>query len=373
MTIERLSLPTPSTTLVTCSVGPAGTYASNFQIGWFANAPTGTLDADGHFLDPFNGTGLNMGSFGPFISSGEPAIPGAGLTFAPQGSLFSSTGIDQANVGDAYGALDFYDYEFTTSAALPLGSVIGQLYRFLGSGYQTTVYISDDPQFSTAVPLLSDHSFPNASNVAVRPDNLVFLEPSTTYYVRVVFYNATSGRADLDDLQFGFATCADYSDADSTYGSAYHAQIGSSALTLGATLTTDTGELSSALADGDTSGDDGITLPALTQGQTATITADVTGAGGFLQGWIDFDGSGTFDAGEQVATDLQGDGADDDVTANDGVITFDVNVPFTATTDQTFARFRWSTTAGLDATTAAPDGEVEDLSLIHISEPTRPY
>ena len=126
--------------------------------------------------------------------------------------------------------------------------------------------------------------------------------------------------------------------------------------------------LSSADADGDDNlgpddDEDGITIPALTQGQTATITADVTGAGGFLQGWIDFDGNGAFDAGEQVATDLQDDGADDDVTANDGVITFDVDVPVAATTDQTFARFRWSTTAGLDATTPAPDGEVEDYAV----------
>ena len=38
-------------------------------------------------------------------------------------------------------------------------------------------------------------------------------------------------------------------------------------------------------------------------------------------------------------------------------------MPSDATTNQTFARFRWSTTAGLDATTAATDGEVEDYAL----------
>ena len=40
-----------------------------------------------------------------------------------------------------------------------------------------------------------------------------------------------------------------------------------------------------------------------------------------------------------------------------------MDVPFTSTTDQTFARFRWSTTAGLDTITAATDGEVEDYAV----------
>ena len=51
------------------------------------------------------------------------------------------------------------------------------------------------------------------------------------------------------------------------------------------------------------------------------------------------------------------------MTANDGVITFDVAVPGTATLTQTFARFRWSSTVGLDTTTAATDGEVEDYAV----------
>jgi len=119
--------------------------------------------------------------------------------------------------------------------------------------------------------------------------------------------------------------------------------------------------------DNDGNGDndeDGITLPTLTVGQMATIIADVTGAGGYLQGWIDFDGNGTFDTDEQVATDLQdGDG--------NGTIEISVSVPSDAVTTQIFARFRWSTTAGLDATSAAADGEVEDYALtIDVAAPS---
>jgi hypothetical protein len=46
-----------------------------------------------------------------------------------------------------------------------------------------------------------------------------------------------------------------------------------------------------------------------------------------------------------------------------GTIAFNVTVPATATTNPTFARFRWSTTMGLDAVAAAANGEVEDYSI----------
>ena len=120
-------------------------------------------------------------------------------------------------------------------------------------------------------------------------------------------------------------------------------------------------------ADGDDNNgnddEDGVTFPILIQGQTTTISVNATGAGGALQAWIDFDGDGTFEAGEQVATNLQdGGGLDTDATA--GTIAFTVNVPATAIiTSDTFARFRWSTVQNLDTTTNASDGEVEDYQL----------
>ena len=123
----------------------------------------------------------------------------------------------------------------------------------------------------------------------------------------------------------------------------------------------------SASADGDdtdgTDDEDGISIPALTQAQTSTITATVAGAGAYLQSWIDFNGNGAFDTNEQVATDIQDGAAGDTDGVSNGTITFDVVVPVTATTNQTYARFRWSTTSGLDSTTAANDGEVEDYQL----------
>ncbi|MEL6605034.1 MAG: GEVED domain-containing protein [Cyanobacteria bacterium J06614_10] len=94
----------------------------------------------------------------------------------------------------------------------------------------------------------------------------------------------------------------------------------------------------------------------LIAGQTYTL--DVTTVGtGILNAWIDFDGDGEFEAGEEIATDVSSTG---------GTESLSVTVPFGATAGSTYARFRYSTvdTAnGMTSTSAAPDGEVEDYNI----------
>jgi len=144
-----------------------------------------------------------------------------------------------------------------------------------------------------------------------------------------------------------------------TYGNPIHTRI--NGIRLGATNTDDTGPFNSATASADT-GDDGVTIPALAQTASVTITANVVGTGGFLQGWIDWNADGDFnDTGEQIAVDIQD-------TDNDGVIDIPVTVPTTTTTGQTFARFRWSTSSGVASNTAVSDGEVEDYFISAITE-----
>ena len=169
----------------------------------------------------------------------------------------------------------------------------------------------------------------------------------------------SSGRAGFDakDPPFQVDNCPryDFSDADGVDEARHNAF---SQMTLGSDIDTEFTAQTDATASGDGADDDGVTIPELMAGETATITADVTGAGGFLQGWIDFNGDGDFDdTGEQVAADLQLAGG------TSGIINVPVTVPSDAVTTQTFARFRWSTTSGLNATTAAPDGEVEDYAV----------
>ena len=157
----------------------------------------------------------------------------------------------------------------------------------------------------------------------------------------------------------------DYSDAPSTYGAPSH--FISSTTYLGTSAPdAEAGASPSANADADdltgTDDEEGITLPSMTQRQNVLVTAKVAGTGGYLQGWIDWDGSGTFEANEQVAPNLQDNGAGD-LDSTTGTIQFSVSVPSYAVTTKTYARFRWSTVANLDAISAASNGEVEDYAL----------
>ncbi len=117
--------------------------------------------------------------------------------------------------------------------------------------------------------------------------------------------------------------------------------------------------------------EDGVTLSGIFPGATILIPVQVTGADGYLQAWVDWNGDGDFgDAGEQVATNAQ-DGiagaserTDDSDTEAD-LITLSVSVPASLTVGDThYVRFRWSTVAGLAISEPAADGEVEDYAFV---------
>lgn len=92
-------------------------------------------------------------------------------------------------------------------------------------------------------------------------------------------------------------------------------------------------------------------------GQAYTLDVTTVGAGN-LNAWIDFNQNGSFeDAGEQIAVDVASTGDTESIV---------VNVPFDAVAGSTYARFRYSTatsSGGLNSTSAAPDGEVEDYEI----------
>lgn len=155
-------------------------------------------------------------------------------------------------------------------------------------------------------------------------------------------------------------TDQDYGDAPISYGNPVHPVV--SGLRLGATNTIETAPYDSPSASAD-AGDDGVTIPTLNQTFQATISANVAGAGGLLQGWIDWNGDGDFaDAGEQIASNVADNGAGDANPAT-GAIAISVTPSAFTTTAQTFARFRWSTESGLGPSIVAADGEVEDYAV----------
>lgn len=186
--------------------------------------------------------------------------------------------------------------------------------------------------------------------------------------------NGTTCGATSQTMSVGFNLLdplLDYSDAPTTstnYLDAVHEVI--SGVQLGAAIDTESGPLGNSDASGDGADDDGITIPSLAQSVTASFTATVSGASGYLQGWIDWNGDGDFtDSGEQIATDLRDDGSADDVASGDGIIQFDVAVPASTTTNQTFARFRWSNSSGLNSADPTNSGEVEDYAVTIVGNP----
>ncbi len=97
-----------------------------------------------------------------------------------------------------------------------------------------------------------------------------------------------------------------------------------------------------------------------------------TGGAAFLQAWIDFNGNGTFEVGEQLTT---GSFAPAGASIPNGGVTaqnfcFDVPANATFNGGNMFARFRLSKTGGVNASGPAipgngvfPNGEVEDYKL----------
>ena len=162
----------------------------------------------------------------------------------------------------------------------------------------------------------------------------------------------------------------DFGDTPASYADAWHSVPASPDVYLGATAPdAETSTLQgsdsgvSALGD-DTDGvddEDGVTLNgSVLDGQTliagSTQTLDIVTAGsGVLNAWIDWNADTDFDdPGEQIATD---------VTPSSNSITLTVTVPQSVTTGVTYARFRFSSDAGLTPSGSATDGEVEDYQI----------
>ena len=230
-----------------------------------------------------------------------------------------------------------YDGYSVTSGSTIVPSSNGTTDRFDGS-----IQGSSLPSMAVKFTLLNRNSFTWRQKVT-RPNG-----------------NSSSGRAGFTAIGSGFKVdnCPrnDFSDAAIT-DEAQHTAFAE--FTLGSAITAEASAQTATNADGDTS-DDGVMLPVLNLGGTGTIDVVVnepTAGNGYLQAWIDWNGDGNFSGvGEQIAVDLQ----DSD---GDTSIAIPVSVPANATTNQTYARFRWSSEAGLDDSTSAPNGEVEDYVL----------
>ncbi|MBX7211912.1 MAG: hypothetical protein K1X78_26640, partial [Verrucomicrobiaceae bacterium] len=171
-------------------------------------------------------------------------------------------------------------------------------------------------------------------------------------------------------------TCqgSDYGDysgfpsASSTINAAVH---------LGATVDSEAAASTNATATGDdTNGsddEDGVLIPSMIAGATPSLyagtnpvisirTHNLTGANAYLNAWMDFNGNGAFDAGEQIITNYSVSTGRNATNANDNTasFSFQFNLPSTASVGVSGLRFRFNTASGAPATGAFGTGEVED-------------
>ncbi|GEP45558.1 putative Ig domain-containing protein [Brevifollis gellanilyticus] len=171
-----------------------------------------------------------------------------------------------------------------------------------------------------------------------------------------------SGNGEVEDYLVNIATPPlDYGDTNVL---ASASSTANSALRLGALVDTEFSPIYNSTATGDdntgSDDEDGVSIPMMTAGAPATITATATntsGAVAYLNAWIDFNGNGSVaDVGEQIATDVN--------VANGtsaGSIPINFTVPAPAVTGATIVvRARLTSTSSPGISGLSGSGEVED-------------
>jgi len=207
------------------------------------------------------------------------------------------------------------------------------------------------------------------------------------------FFGATTLTVDTDDLgstgsggnqtdseQIDITVLqVDFGDLNDTYGSLRvsdgAAHTIDPALYLGASVDSDLDGQAPLDGTGDdldgNDDEDGVTFhltleshPTKTYPTAAFVEASTAGK---LDAWIDYDASGTFDAGEHI-----GGGTSVDLVAGSNLVPIDI--PAGATVGTSYARFRISSAGGLSPTSRADDGEVEDyeIDIITVQAPVVP-
>ncbi|HAY78952.1 MAG TPA: hypothetical protein DCY79_04025, partial [Planctomycetaceae bacterium] len=174
-----------------------------------------------------------------------------------------------------------------------------------------------------------------------------------------------ASNGEVEDHAVDILSQADFGDAPAPYPTqrgddgARHLATG---IALGTQRDQEADGTPSANADGDGSDEDGVIFGRLLTGQTTSLEVTVSGADGFLDAWIDWNGDGDWlDPEEQIF-------ASQPVTIGLNLLSF--AVPADSLDGVTFSRFRVSSTGGLTPVGQAATGEVEDYQhTIYTNQP----
>lgn len=310
--------------------------------------------------------GLRYNYVPDIITSASNTTSGVGISTSNNGS--NSQFIHDINatiMGDARLHEEYLEQSFTIQGNYAAYLDYIFLYRLTTDGYGVDIATQSD--FSDAVNVYDGTSPPSVGWQRDATKERQILLPGQIYYLRFYFYGADTNNELIDGWGISVGGCMDFGDAPIDK-KAFHIQAGE--LFLGA-LPGDietSSHLGVALGDDKTDIDDedGVKISHLILGTTQEFKAAVSGKG-YLQAWIDFNGNGSFsDAGEQIALDIEDNGAGD-LDPSVGTVNVSFSVPAGSTTDPIYARFRWSSTTGLDSAEIGYDGEIEDYPLTILS------
>ena len=164
-------------------------------VGWLYNSPPDTLGGS---------------TSGIYVSSAAAETLGAGLSRAASGTTVLVTGANTATYASALGANDYLQFGFTTSSSASADTIINYLTVADwgdSAAYKIAVEISSD-NFATRSTLVRDLQAVAAGGASYETTFLDLpdfnLAASTTYAIRVYFYEAGATTIRFDDLQFGF-------------------------------------------------------------------------------------------------------------------------------------------------------------------------
>ena len=169
-------------------------------------------------------------------------------------------------------------------------------------------------------------------------------------------------RYDLLTLDFGDAPDPTYPTLEASDGARHFL---ASPVFLGAGVDDEPDGQPTVPADGDDTDTDGDDEDGVDFSGTALLPGFMTAyvvtaaSSGFLDAWVDWNQDGTWSPGEQIADSFP-------ISApgpGPSTIPVIISVPASALPGETYARFRFSRSGGLDPTGLAPNGEVEDYLL----------
>jgi len=183
-----------------------------------------------------------------------------------------------------------------------------------------------------------------------------------------------AGTGEVED--HGVTLLAPLTDFSDFSGAPNTSNTASTSLRLGALVDTEYAPTVDANAMGDdltgVDDEDGVTVPAMTSGAPATVAVvatNITGAGAYLNAWIDFNNNGVFtDSGEQIATNTAVP-----IGTTNGNYNLTFTVPATAVTGTNLGvRVRVTADISPGSTGAGGVGEVED-NVVNIALPTTDF